>query len=121
MNEELGNRQLILIVGVEGGGVTLYGERTEHGWRFSCEFVDQTPNLLAEGEDQREIRRESKVAESWDDALALLDQQRWMNLSPVMVHPKFRAQVWDAVRTRLGQDPRNAGIQDRWRDRCDIG
>ena len=53
----LNKRQPIIITGVEGGGVTLYGQRTEHGWRFSCNFVDQTPFMLAENEDQREIRR----------------------------------------------------------------
>jgi hypothetical protein len=120
MNDHLASRQLILIAGAEGGGLKLYGERIERSWRFSCDFVDQTPFMLAEDEDRREIRRVRKTVESWNEALAMLDQQRWMNLSPVMVHPEFRAKVWDAARTRLGEDPKNAGRLDRWRDRCDI-
>ena len=120
VSKESEKARRILIAGAEGGGITLYGERTRAGWRFSCEFVDQTPYLLAECEDQREIRRATRAVESWEDAVALLDQQRWMNLSPVMVDPEFRGKVWNAVMTRLGKDPKNADRLDRWRDRCDI-
>ena len=117
---EPNKRQLILISGVEGGGVTLYGERTEHGWRFSSDFVDQTPFMLADGEDQTEIRRESRSTESWDEALELLDELGWLRLPAIMVHEEFRQRVWEAVQQRLGSDERNASRLERWRKRCKI-
>jgi hypothetical protein len=112
-------REVIVLVGVEGGGVTLYGERTERGWRFSCDFVDQTPYMLAEGEDRREIRRVTKTVGSWDDALALLDQKRWLSLDAIRVHPEFRERVMKIVVDRLGTDPKNARRLERWRERCE--
>ena len=112
--------EFIVITGVEGGGVTLYGERTEHGWRFFGSFVDQTPLMLADDEDQREIRRETGSTESWDEALKLLDQLGWLNLPAVMVHKEFRQKVWNAVQLRLGSDEKNARNLKRWRERCMI-
>lgn len=117
---ELNKRQLLLISGVEGGGVTLYGERTELGWRFFSTFVDQTPFMLADDEDQREIRRETRATESWDEALDLLDDLGWLRLPAIMVHQEFRQKVWDAVRKRLGTDEENAARLQRWRQRCKI-
>ena len=64
--------------------------------------------MLAEDEDQREIRRVSKTVESWDDALALLDQQGWLHLDAIHVHPEFRERVLKVVVERLGTDPKNA-------------
>jgi hypothetical protein len=98
----------------------LHGERTKHGWRFFSDFVDQTPFMLADDEDQREIRRESRSTESWEEALGILDQSGWLNLPAVRVHPEFRQKVWDAVRERLGGDERNAKRLERWRERCNI-
>lgn len=117
---ELGTRELILISGVEGGGVTLYGHRTESGWQFSSDFVDQTPYMLADGDDQREIRRETRTTESWAEALVLLDELGWLRLPAIMVHREFREKVWDAVRERLGTDEKNAKKLERWRERCKI-
>jgi len=112
-------RHIIVLAGAEGGGVTLYGERTDVGWRFTCDFVDQTPYMLADDEDQREIRRVSKTVERWDDALAMLDEQGWLRLDAIRVHPEFRQQVWKAVVERLGVDHKNARKLERWRERCD--
>ena len=113
-------REQILIAGVEGGGVTLYGERTEHGWLYSSNFVDQTPFMLVDHEDQREIRRETRTTESWNEALVLLDGLGWLHLDAIMVHREFRKKVWDAVRQRLGNDERRAEQLQRWRERCKI-
>jgi hypothetical protein len=112
------HQEVIVLTGVEGGGVTLYGERTERGWRFSCNFVDQTPFILADGEDQREIRRMTKTVESWRDALALLDEKGWLRLPAIHVHPEFRQQVLQVFEKRLGDDPRNERELERWRERC---
>jgi hypothetical protein len=54
-------QEVIVLAGVEGGRVTLRGERTKLGWRLFFDFVGQPPLMLAEREDQREIRRVSKT------------------------------------------------------------
>jgi len=113
-------REQIVVSGVEGGGVTLYGERTPEGWRFMAEFVDQTPMMLADDENQTEIRNLKPVTESWEEALKNLDQMDWLKFPARMVHKEFRQRIWDAVRARLGGDERNANRLERWRERCGI-
>ena len=121
MNERANEKpELILISGVEGGGVTLYGERTENGWRFATSFVDQTPFMLSDNDGGRGIRRASRVTESWKEALEMLDQLHWLDLPAVMVHRDFGQLVWDAVLQRLGDDAESAKRLDRWRTRCRI-
>lgn len=111
----MSEREIILQVGAEGGSVTLYGVRTENGWRFLCNVVDQTPRML----DEEEIRRDSQFTSSWDQALALLDRYPWHRLFPIRVHPDFRQAVWSVVRTRyVGKGSEHE--LERWRARCAI-
>jgi hypothetical protein len=111
----------IVITGVEGGGVTLYGRETSGGWEYYIEYADQTPCML----DEPEIRRETGWTSDWSEAVAYLDRERWLRLPPVMVAPAFRERVWDAVNVRLASGdvqailPREA-LLARWRDRCGI-
>ncbi len=115
------DRELIVIAGVEGGGVTLYGERTADGWRFFTDRVDQTPLMLNDPEDQREIRHPLRSADSWEGALQLLDHYGWMGLPGVMVHKEFRLRVWQAVQQRLtAADERTQRMLKRWKERCRI-
>lgn len=117
----MSNRELIVIAGVEGGGVTLYGERTADGWRFFSDRVDQTPLMLNEPEEQREIRHPMRSADSWEGALQLLDSFGWMRLPGVMVHKEFRPRVWEAIQQRLtATDDRTKRMLDRWKERCGI-
>lgn len=112
--------RLILIAGVEGGGVTLYGQKQAVGWRFRTSYADQTPLML----DEPEIRHESGWLENWEEALAELDRQGWQRLPAVMVHPEFRARVWAAIESRLraetDQPERAARLLASWRFRCEI-
>jgi hypothetical protein len=113
--------QPILITGVEGGGVTLYGRETADGWEYYVEYADQTPCML----DEPEIRRETGWTRDWSAALAFLDRERWLRLPPVMVAPAFRERVWEAVNVRLASGDVQAilpceELVARWRDRCDI-
>ena len=111
----------VLITGVEGGGVTLYGRQTPNGWEYYVAYADQTPVML----DEPEIRRETCWTRDWDEALAYLDRERWLRLPPIMVQPAFRPRVWKAVSARLASDetrsilPRDE-LLARWRDRCGI-
>jgi hypothetical protein len=117
----MAKREIILTAGVEGGGVTLYGERTPNGWRFRTSYADQTPLML----DEPEIRREVSWVATWDEALALLDMERWQRLPAIRVHPEFRTRVWVEARKRLPvdastPDSRNARLLARWREKCEI-
>jgi hypothetical protein len=111
----------ILITGVEGGGVTLYGRKTTDGWQYHVEYADQTPLMF----DEPEIRRETAWTRDWNEALAYLDRERWLRLPPVMVMPEFRTRVWEAVSARLASSdvqailPRET-LLARWRERCGI-
>ena len=111
----------IVITGVEGGGVTLYGRETADGWEYCVDYADQTPVML----DEPEIWRETGWTRDWSEALAYLDRERWLRLPPVMVAPEFRARVWEAVSTRLASGDVQAILPcekmlARWRDRCGI-
>lgn len=113
--------QAIVITGVEGGGVTLYGRETADGWEYYVEYADQTPCML----DEPEIRRETGWTRDWSEALAYLDRERWLRLPPVMVAPAFRARVWEAASARLATNDSNSlykrdELLARWRDRCGI-
>jgi hypothetical protein len=98
----------------------LSGERIDGGWRYFPHKVDQTPFMLADDEDRREIRRDVATVDSWEDALAALDSLGWLHLPPRMIHPNLRQQVWRAVQARLGTEERNAKARVRWRERCKI-
>ena len=111
---------LLVIAGVEGGGVTLYGEKRDDGtWRFRRSYADQTPLML----DEPAIERGSAWMESWEEALRDLDEHGWHRLPGVHVHPEFRARVWEAIQERLGDpsDGRGARILQRWKERCGMG
>lgn len=108
--------EVILQIGGEGGDLTIYGVRTETGWRFSREVIDQNCLML----DGTETCHSSEVVDTWDGALALLDRYRWHYLFPLAVHPEFRQQVIDLVRARYeaGSVPDRYGQLDRWNKVC---
>lgn len=109
---------LIVIAGVEGGGVTCYGERTRAGWRLWVERADQSGMYLDEAAHLPGGSKQYGVVESWDEALDLLDRAGWLRLPAVRVHPEFRERVWEAVQVRLGDSQEDARRLERWRDRC---
>jgi hypothetical protein len=109
--------EIIVQVGSEGGDVTLYGARTENGWIFSREVVDQSLLLL----DQPEIRHTSGIAESWAAGLELIDQYPWQHLFPIEVHQEFRQLVFDAVLARFqGEGKEDPWRLSRWKGMCGI-
>ena len=112
--------QVIVMVGVELGGVTLYGKRTANGWRFRRSYADQTPLML----DEQEIRRESRWLKTWGAALCDLDRQGWYRLPVIRVHPAFRDALWVAAKERIEGSSlpasRKTALLTRWRERCGI-
>ncbi len=49
--------EVILEVGDEGGGITLYGLRDPVGWRYSTSVLDQTRSMLPDEFDEPGIRK----------------------------------------------------------------
>jgi hypothetical protein len=88
--------EVIVEVGGEGGSVTLYGMRTNEGWIFSSKSIDHSAAFLGESWEGRK----SQTVALWSEALELLDSYPWHRLSPLQVHPDFRAQVLDVVKVR---------------------
>ena len=113
----MGNWEVILQLGAEGGSVTLYGMQTERGWLFSRNVSDWTPELIGE----ERIQHKSPVVDSWEAAVALLGQYPWQRLSPLMVHPEFSERIWSAVRDRLERDQASGRYLDSWRNKCKGG
>lgn len=112
------DEHMILLVGAEGGGVSLRGRKLDDGWHFLLRYSDQTPAML--DEDPIEVR---EWTTDWDDALRFLDAHRWERLQPIYVHPEFTAKVLEAILPRIGKaygtrpDMRDR-LAARWMDRC---
>lgn len=106
-------REVIVEVGAEGGSITLYGVRTDTGWRYQRNVVDQTLFML----DEEEIRHDSLFCSSWDEALSLLDKYPWHQLYPLQVHSEFQAAVLRAVQERFSGDDR-ARHAELWSECC---
>ena len=75
--------------------------------------------------EDRQIRREVTWVATWDEAVALLDMERWQSLPAITVQPEFRKQVWVEARKRLPvgastPDLRNARLLARWREQCEV-
>ena len=109
--------EVILELGAEGGSVALYGLETEEGWVFSRSVSDWSPELIGE----ERIQHNSPLVDSWQAAIALLNDYPWQRLSPLMVHPEFSERVWTAVRNRLTNDRASGLYFDSWRSICRAG
>jgi len=83
---------------------------TERGWRFSRSVSDWSPELIGE----ERIQHKSPVVDSWQAAIALLDDYPWQRLYPLTVHPEFSKRIWAAVRDRRQKDQAPARYFDMW-------
>jgi hypothetical protein len=106
--------EVVLEVGAEGGSISLYGFRTDRGWRFARKVIDQTAELI----DESSVEARSDVVCSWEAALALLDRYPWPVLVPISVHTDFRDQIWSAVQGRLRNEEGSEIKLRRWRELC---
>jgi hypothetical protein len=99
----------------EGGSLTVLGIKTDNGWRFKITTDEGTLISLLSEEDAAglEPRHETAWVDSWETALALLNERWWHMTSPRQVHPDFRQRIWTAVQERAGCD-RNPHRWTRW-------
>jgi hypothetical protein len=98
MNES----EVIIEVGAEGGSITLYGIRTDRGWLFSREVIDSGYVFIDEGPT---VQHKTAVVDTWEAALALLDQYPWATLYPISIHPDFMQIILVAMQERLRNNP----------------
>jgi hypothetical protein len=113
---------VIMEVGAWGGSVTLVGIKTSTGWRFACTTDESFFSFMDEFTPDQ-FRSTWNIAETWEDALALLDEYPWASLFPIRVHPEFAQRVWNAVAARIEarQTDGSAFHQDnleRWHKVC---
>ena len=75
----------------EGGSRALYAVRDGERWLFAMDFIEHV--------DPPRTRDGSPVAESWSEALELLDAHSgWYMLAPDHVHPEFQTALLRAGR-----------------------
>jgi hypothetical protein len=92
----------------EGGSLTVFGIKAASGWRFKVAVDEGTMFDLLSDEDRAgmtpsDFRSESDWVESWEAALALLNERWWHMTSPRQVHPDFRQRIWVAVQERAAR------------------
>ena len=100
----------------EGGSITLYGSRTDEGWTFTSETIDQTDD----DSEQATFPHRSDNVRSWDEALTLIDRYQWHVLTPMTVHPDFRMQILDAVRSRVEGTELDVDVGEAWEKICSM-
>ena len=100
-----------------GGAITIYTKATEQDWYFYRHVSDMTPSLL----DEPPMSFTSDTTSNWSGVLTLLDRYRWPKLTPVLVHPEFWRETWDAIESRLEADGRVSSVrQFEWQEICGI-
>jgi hypothetical protein len=101
---------VIIEAGFEGGSLTVLGIRTANRWRFRIVTDEGTMFDLLSDEDRvgtipSDFRRKSDWVDSWDAALALLNERHhWHMMSADQVHPDFRQRIWAAVQDRFNRE-----------------
>lgn len=105
---------VVLRVGSEGGSIQVLARAAGGGhWQFFVRTIDQTAALFAEDDEPgQESRSDSETFDSLASALAYLDRYPWARLYPLLVHPKFRTEILEAVRERLTEPEDSTRISD---------
>jgi hypothetical protein len=88
----------------EGGSLTLSAVRGSAGWTAFTVVTEERPPFDAldddAGEGPETDEQVAGPAETWKEAVELLDRFVWHVLHPDYVHPDFRQAVIAAVRER---------------------
>jgi hypothetical protein len=108
----IGNKQVILAVGGEGGDIKLIGMETAAGWMFHAETDSSGLSALLDDEEDRYVPPERPWVASWAEAIDQLDQYPWAYLFPTSAHIEFRGQIKAALAERL--TPSDREEWDRW-------
>jgi hypothetical protein len=120
----------LLVALAEGGDVELKGRWRPGGWWFFHESVSdswmhdvdeasESADGSAKSEDQPEQTVFIERADSWEEAIALMDRHPWHKFAPKYVHPELGNRVWAAYQHRWqtdghGKEP----YRSRWFEAC---
>ena len=87
-------KELVLELGVEGGGATVYRTpRASGGWQF---HVEGTSMFLDDNDEEGWRSWTSDPVPTIQDALrSIAEDGSWVLYHPRSVHPEYRAAVWD--------------------------
>ena len=114
--------EIVLAVGGEGGSLTIVAVRGADGWHFRFVRDKSTLRTLLNAEDRGvlEFWCQSDWVQSFESALALLDQYPWHKLYPLQVHPDFKRQTWAAIQKQFDEDERGDPHRnlERWSELC---
>src|SRR4051812_42111549 len=118
----MGEKELVLELGVEGGGATVF--RTplgSGGWEF---HVEGTSMYLDENDDEGWRSWRSQPVPTIEEALrSVAEDGSWIFFYPVTVHPDYRTAVWELAQAAAGKLPEERrGTWKRrsqdWQRRC---
>lgn len=111
----MAEKEAVLGLGVEGGGVTIY--RTPlaaGGWQF---HVEGSSMYLVENDDEAWRSWRSEPVPSIEEALhEVAGKGSWVFFHPVNVHPDYRAAVWQLAEAAAARLPE--GRQQIWQRQC---
>jgi hypothetical protein len=124
MPKAASDQEIVLKMYGVGVLLTLYGLRQnpDH-WKFLLERDESTmQDFLFDknAEVGNSLYVRSKYADSWSEALDLLDKYPWTIFVPAEVHPKFRHLVWSAIQERDARQDIKYGrpVLREWKRLC---
>ncbi|MGG2972080.1 hypothetical protein [Geobacillus stearothermophilus] len=91
----------IIVLGGEGGRISLFGLKTLDGtWIFIKETNETAlAHILVDEDLSSLVHQKSKVVTEWEQAIELLGES-WTRLRPIYVHPEFKRQIWKEVTSK---------------------
>ncbi|SJZ91094.1 hypothetical protein SAMN02745119_01967 [Trichlorobacter thiogenes] len=96
-NENLVKWEKIIVLGVEGGCLTLYGHKNGNAiWQFKI-LSDET-TLMEAGDSRDDYMSESRIVEGCDNAISMLNDKYpyWKRFYLLEIHPDFVATFHEA-------------------------
>jgi hypothetical protein len=107
----MAEKELILNLGVEGGGATIYRSPDGPGsWQF---HVEGSSMFLDENDDEGWKSWTTQPVRALEEALRSVAQDgSWILFHPSSIHPEYRAVIWEQVRELARKLPKQSSR--RW-------
>src|SRR6185295_10957154 len=116
-------KQLVLELGVEGGGATIFRTRSDTGeWQF---HVEGSSMYLDENDGEVWRSWSSEPVPRIEEALReLTDNSSWVYFNPAAIHPEYRVVMSKLVRAAVAKLPTKQKEMGKlrlaeWQQLCD--
>lgn len=109
----MGNQEVILKVGSEGGSLTVSGSKEGEYWNFHFASLDQSEALV--DEHAEEIKHACSYPSIYD-VFEAMNQYPWHRLYPLRVHPSFKDQIHKEVLRRYADEGQMNRLPEEWED-----